>query len=89
MFDIKDKLNVKVVTVYKCYESIDEVSDEDATGRDYSGLEVFINNVIFLRFGDHYHEKGIEKADAVVETLEALFGDERVIVNYEERIDRQ
>lgn len=59
---------------------------------DYSDVEVFINGEYIISFGDYYHDKGREKADAFVEGWNFCLkhmGKEEHKVRFSEKADRE
>lgn len=55
---------VKVVTHYS-------EEDTDFCG-DYSSVEIFVNGVLAKEYGDYYHDKGSDKAEAFLDCLEYM-----------------
>jgi hypothetical protein len=70
--------NLKVVTHY-----------ENGCGGDYSKVTVEMDGMLLREFGDYYHDKGHEKADAYIMAFYDLFGLAEVQVSFEQREDTE
>lgn len=70
--------NLTVVTHY-----------EKAYGGDYTKVTVEMDGDVLREFGDRYHDKGREKADAYTMAFYDLFGHQEVEVRYESREDTE
>jgi len=66
----KKVTQIKVVTHF-------DPEDEDCGG-DYCGVSVFVNGKCVRQFGDYYHDKGCQKAEAVVDMVKELVDKARV-----------
>jgi len=53
--------------------------DEDHVGGDYYGVRVYIEGELKRTYGDYYHDKGREKANAFVEGYAMALGVEAEI----------
>ena len=65
---MKDVNIVKLVTHF--FED-----DEDQSG-DYAGVDLYINDKMVKSFGDYYHDKGLEKAEAWVDCIRWIIDDD-------------
>jgi len=74
-------LKLKVVTYFSSethemkQEEIDKFNatcdkDDDIFGGDYSGVDIYKGDELVAEYGDYYHDKGAEKAEAFIEGLE-------------------
>lgn len=57
-------LQIKIQYWYGYY---DEEEKEDCMDGDYSGVRVIIDDKVLKEYGDHYHDKGAEKAKGFVD----------------------
>ena len=62
---------------------------EKGCGGDYSKVTVEMDGEVLREFGDRYHDKGREKADAYILAFFDLFGHQEVEVKYEMREDTE
>ena len=56
-------MKIKILEIHEYYEG-EEVND---CGGDYDAIEVIIDDEVVTHYGDHYHDKGAEKAEGFVE----------------------
>jgi hypothetical protein len=49
------------------------VDDPDCSG-DYRRIEIFKDDVLVIEYGDHYHDKGREKAEGFFDGIMILLG---------------
>jgi hypothetical protein len=75
----KRKLKVKKITRY-------EIDDTDCGG-DYSEVLIEIRGEVVATYGDHYHDKGQEKAEGFIDALKHIYGENLVVVEHEDRND--
>jgi hypothetical protein len=73
-------VKVKIVTHY--------AKDDPECSSDYYDVEVFVDNKVAITYGDYYHDKGDEAADAFVEGLKFVLGKKNVKVSFSQVADR-
>ena len=59
---MKDEINGGYLTHFD--------KDDEDFGGDYASVSIFVNGKEVITYGDHYHEKGRERAEAFIEGLE-------------------
>jgi hypothetical protein len=50
-------------------------SDPDCNG-DYCYIEIFQDDELVAQYGDHYHEKGRQRAEGFFDAVNVLLGDD-------------
>lgn len=48
--------------------------DDEDCGGDYYDIEVFVDGKLAAEYGDYYHDKGSEKAEAFVDGVNFICG---------------
>lgn len=56
-------MKIKIIQIFGYYDEEDYDGD---CGGDYSEVEVLIDDVVVVTYGDYYHDKGDVAADAFV-----------------------
>lgn len=62
---------------------------EKGCGGDYTKVVIEMDGDVLREYGDYYHEKGREKAEAYLDAFFDLFGQAEVKVRYQDREDSE
>lgn len=54
---------------------------------DYTSVEVHLDGVKVVEYGDAYHDKGQDKAQGFVDAVKALVGEEHLNIQHERVAD--
>ena len=75
---------MKVFIIYSVFPSEDDIDG------DYWWIEVVLNDIVLVKFGDYYHDKGSEKAIGFIKGYayaKCMREGAHYIIKYEDKVD--